>query len=66
MRHTYGRIWNMARKLPNENEKRTWQKLEYGEKTQKMRHTHCGTWNMARNSEKREKYEIYTVGPGLW
>ena len=35
-------------------------------KTQKMRHTHCRTWNMVRNSEKREKCEIYTVGPGLW
>ena len=31
-----------------------------------MRHKHCMTWNIARNTEKREKREIYTVGPELW
>ena len=31
-----------------------------------MRHKHCMTWNMARNTEKREKSEIYTLGPGIW
>jgi hypothetical protein len=34
--------------------------------TWKMRHKHCLTWNMARNTEKREKREMYTVGPGKW
>ena len=23
------------------------------------------TWNMSRNTEKREKLEMYTVGPGF-
>ena len=29
----------------------------------KMRNSHA--WNMARNNEKREKWEMYTVGPGI-
>jgi hypothetical protein len=31
-----------------------------------MRKTHFRTWNIARNSEKFEKCEIHTIGPGLW
>ena len=31
-----------------------------------MRNTHCRTWNMVRNSEKVEKLEIHTLGPGVW
>ena len=30
-----------------------------------MRHIHCETWNMARNTEKRERREMYTVGPEI-
>ena len=30
-----------------------------------MRHKHCMTWNMARNTEKREKREMPTLGPGI-
>ena len=30
----------------------------------KMRHKHGRTCNMARNTENREKWEMYTVGPG--
>jgi hypothetical protein len=43
--------------------------LEYGEKhskTWKMRNTHWRTWSMSRNSEKSQKWEIHTLGPGLW
>ena len=53
----------MARKLTNEeNEKLTWQDLEYGQKKKemyKMRHTHCKTCNMARKLTK-EKNENLT------
>ena len=31
-----------------------------------MRNTHYRTWNMAGNTEKYEKLEINTAGPGLW
>ena len=31
-----------------------------------MRKAHCMMWNMASNTEKREKWEKHTVGPGLW
>jgi len=31
-----------------------------------MRHKHIKAWYMARNPEKREKGEMYTIGPGLW
>ena len=31
-----------------------------------MRNIHCRTWNMVRNSEKVEKLEIHTLGPGVW
>ena len=31
-----------------------------------MRNKHCMTLNMSRNTEKREKLEMYTVGPGFW
>ena len=31
-----------------------------------MRHKYCMTRNMVRNTEKREKYEMHTVGPGIW
>ena len=31
-----------------------------------MRHKHCMTWNMMRKTEKREKREMHTVGPGIW
>ena len=30
-----------------------------------MSHKHCMTWNMARNTEKREKFKMHTVGPGI-
>ena len=35
MRHTQGRICNMARKVTNENVKLKTQELEYGEKSEK-------------------------------
>ena len=35
-------------------------------KTQKMRNTHCTTCNMARNTQKRPKWEMHMVGPGVW
>ena len=40
-----------------ENEKLTWQDLEYGKKTDKRgkRDTHSRTWNMVRNTEKGAK-----------
>ena len=31
-----------------------------------MRHKHCMSRNTARNTEKREKLEMHTVGPGIW
>ena len=31
-----------------------------------MRNTHCRRGNMARNTEKRVKWEIDTVGTGIW
>jgi hypothetical protein len=31
-----------------------------------MKNSHGRTWNMVRNTEKCEKREMYTVGPGLW
>ena len=30
-----------------------------------MRNSHGRTWNMARNTEKRERREMYSVGPGI-
>jgi len=51
MRKSHGRTKNRARNT---------------EKTCKMRETHCRTWNMVRNSEKVEKWEIHTVGTGVW
>ena len=48
----------MLRKLTNEeNEKLTWQDLEYGQKTEetcKMRHTHSRTCNMVRKLTNEE------------
>ena len=41
---------------------------EYGKKqwqTWKMRNAHCRTQTSERNNEKRERWEINTVGPGL-
>ena len=40
--------------------------IKHKKKTWKMRHKHCITRNMARKTEKREKGELYTVGPGIW
>ena len=51
------------------NETQTLFDLENGEehwKGWKMRNAHCMMWNMASNTEKREKWEKHTVGPGLW
>ena len=31
-----------------------------------MRQKHCLTGNMARNTEKGEKGEMHTIGPGVW
>ena len=31
-----------------------------------MRHKYCINWKMERKTEKREKGDIYTVGPGIW
>ena len=31
-----------------------------------MGNTHCTIWNIVRNNEKREKWEMHTVGPGIW
>ena len=31
-----------------------------------MRHKHGLTWNMARNTQKRGKWEMHTVGYGIW
>jgi hypothetical protein len=70
MRNAYCRTCNMARKLNNkENEKLTREDLEYGEKhgkTWKIRHAHCRTWNMSRNTENHGKWEMNTVGLGIW
>ena len=54
--------WNMARKVTKkENEKRTLQDLEYGEKTNKRgkrdRHT-LWTWNMARKLRNEENEKL--------
>ena len=50
MRNSYCRTWIKAKK---------W-------KIWKMRHKHCIIWNMARNAEKFGKWEMLTVGPGIW
>jgi hypothetical protein len=31
-----------------------------------MRNKHGRKWNVARNTEKHEKWETHTVGPGIW
>jgi hypothetical protein len=31
-----------------------------------MRKSPGKTWDNARNTEKREKREMYTIGPGKW
>jgi hypothetical protein len=31
-----------------------------------MRQKHCMTWNMVRITEKLEKCDTHTVGPGVW
>ena len=50
MRKKQCRTWNMARKL----------------KITEMRITLVRYWNMTRNIEKHEKWEMHTVGPGIW
>ena len=50
MKNAHCRTLNMARKL----------------KSWIVRNKYCRTWNMARNTEKLEKWELHTVGPGLW
>ena len=46
--------------------------MEYGEKTEnhgkskKKKKPDFRTWTKVRNTDKREKWEIQTVGPGLW
>ena len=32
----------------------------------KMRQKHCLTWNMVRNTENGRKWEMHTVGTGIW
>ena len=32
----------------------------------KMRYENCLIWNIVRNTEKREKWKMHTVGPGIW
>ena len=50
MRNVHCRTWSMARKLNiMENEKHTQQELDYGEK----------------NTQKRGKWEMHTVVPGV-
>ena len=69
-RKTHCRTNIMARKRKYvKNETQILFDLEYGEKHWKgwkMRNAHCMMWNMASNTEKREKWEKHTVGPGLW
>ena len=31
-----------------------------------MRHKHSMTWNMARNTQTLGKWEINSIGPGIW
>ena len=31
-----------------------------------MRHKYFLNWNMARNTEKDGKWEMHTIGPGIW
>jgi len=65
MRHTNSRIW-----IWREPEKcGKWDTNTVGlwiwrEKwpTRKPRNSHGRTWNMTRNSEKREKWDMYTLG----
>ena len=35
-------------------------------KTWKMVNAHFRTWNMVCNTEKLEKLEMQTLGPGIW
>ena len=70
MRNILGRTWNMARVLKiMENEKHTLYDVKYGKKhwkTWKMRKTQCKTGIVARNTENGGKWEMHTVGPGIW
>ena len=35
-------------------------------KSWKRRNTHSRMWNMTRKIEKSGKWEMHTVGPGIW
>ena len=66
MRHTQGRICNMARKVTNENVKLTTQELEYGEKSEKpvkcdILTVEYGIW---RETVKNEKYTLQDLDYG--
>ena len=50
MRRKHYRIWSMVKKLKI---------MEYENK-------HSMKWNMASNTEQSGKWEIYTLGRGLW